>query len=58
MLKQAAINNAILMEVDNRIGTVPVGELADFVVVDGNPIADITAMHKKPVRVIRDDKVI
>lgn len=58
LLKQATINSAVLMGVDNKIGTVSVGKLADFIVVDGDPIADITAMYKKPVHVIKDGEVI
>lgn len=58
LLKQATINSAMLMGVDNKIGTVAAGKFADFIVVDGNPVEDITAMYQKPVHVIKDGILI
>lgn len=58
LLKQATINSAVLMGVDNNIGTVSAGKLADLIVVDGDPAADITVMYQKPLHVIKSGKVI
>ena len=58
LLKQATINSAMLMGVDNKIGTVAAGKFADFIVVDGNPVEDITAMYQKPMHVIKDGILI
>jgi imidazolonepropionase-like amidohydrolase len=40
-LKTATINPATLIGVAADLGTLEVGKLADLVVVDGNPLADI-----------------
>jgi len=58
LLKQATINSAILIGMEDKIGTVKVGKWADFVVVDGDPVQDITVMYTKPVHVIKKGKVI
>ena len=34
------------------------GKFADFVVVDGDPVADISVMYKIPEHVIKDGKII
>lgn len=51
---------ARLLRMDHVIGTIEVGKQADLIVVDGDPIADITAMGRpelvlKAGRVYRDD---
>ena len=56
VLKAATINGARAMRVDDRLGTIEKGKLADLVVVDGNPLADITHA-RDPVYVIRDGEV-
>ena len=43
VLKAATINGARALGVDDRLGTVTVGKLADLVVVRGNPLEDIKA---------------
>lgn len=58
LLKQATINSAILMGVDDKIGSVDSGKFADLIVVDGDPESDITAMYQKPLHVIRDGVLI
>lgn len=58
ILKQATVNSAILMGMDDKIGTVKAGKLADLVVVDGDPVADITIMYKKPAHVIKGGTLI
>jgi hypothetical protein len=42
-LQTATVNPARLLNADADIGTIQVGKLADLVVVDGNPLADIQA---------------
>ncbi len=58
ILKQATINSAKIIYQDNLIGSVKEGKLADFVVVDGDPVADLSVMYKVPVHVIKGGAVI
>ncbi len=43
VLKAATINGATALGVDDRLGSVEPGKLADLVVVRGNPLDDIKA---------------
>ncbi|MBK9742307.1 MAG: PD40 domain-containing protein [Saprospiraceae bacterium] len=40
-LKSATVNGAELLGMQNQIGTLKVGKLADLIVIDGNPMEDI-----------------
>ena len=42
VLKAATINGARAMGVDDKLGTIEMGKLADLVIVRGNPLEDIT----------------
>ena len=53
IVKQATINSAKLMYMDDKIGTVKVGKAADLIVVDRDPVQDITVMYDKPAHVIK-----
>ena len=39
-------NNAQFFGIDDRLGTIEVGKLADLIIVDGDPAKDISAMRK------------
>ena len=41
VLKMATINGARALGVSDRLGTVEAGKLADLVIIQGNPLADI-----------------
>ncbi len=41
-LRTATINNAILLGVDKSLGTLEIGKVADMVVLDGDPLNNIT----------------
>ena len=43
---------------DDKIGTVKEGKLADLIVVDGDPSSDISVMYNVPLHVIKGGKVI
>jgi imidazolonepropionase-like amidohydrolase len=43
----ATRTNAELFGLENEIGTVEVGKLADLLVVDGNPLEDIAILQEK-----------
>ncbi|MFH8559457.1 amidohydrolase family protein [Streptomyces sp. NPDC017988] len=45
-LTAATGGNAELLGIDERLGTVTAGKIADLLVVDGNPLQDITAIGK------------
>jgi imidazolonepropionase-like amidohydrolase len=46
-VKAATINSARSMGIDNQFGSLETGKLADLVVVDGNPLEDISVIGKK-----------
>lgn len=50
-------NSAMAMNLQDELGTLEVGKLADIIVVDGDPLADIEAMANVSV-VIRDGEII
>lgn len=46
LLNKYTLHNAKLIGMDDLIGSVEVGKIADFIVVDGNPIEDINNITK------------
>lgn len=56
LLKQATINSAKLMRIDDVVGTIKVGKCADVILVDGDPVKDISLMYKGPVHVFHNGK--
>lgn len=57
VIKIATHDNAVLLGVDDRVGTVEVGKRADLVLIDGNPLADIRNT-KKINLVIHDGDIV
>lgn len=47
VLRWATVNGAKLMRRERDLGTVEPGKIADFLVVDGDPAADITVLQDK-----------
>ena len=45
-LAMATINSAQMMDLDEQLGSVEPGKLADLVAVVGDPLEDITVMEK------------
>jgi imidazolonepropionase-like amidohydrolase len=43
----ATKNNAEVLDMSNRIGTLEAGKLADVIVVDGDPLLDITVLRNR-----------
>jgi imidazolonepropionase-like amidohydrolase len=58
LLKQATINSAKIMRLDDSIGSIKEGKCADLIVLKGDPVADISVMNEKPVHVIKSGKLI
>ena len=54
ILKQATIESAKILRMDDKLGTICVGKLADLVVVDGAPDEDISCMMKYPTMVWKE----
>lgn len=58
VLKQATIESAKILNLENELGTVKEGKTADLIVVQGKPDQDIACLAKKPVFVIKSGKII
>jgi imidazolonepropionase-like amidohydrolase len=58
ILKQATINSAKLIMKDDQIGSIKAGKYADLIVVNGDPVEDISMMYAPPVHVFKDGKLI
>jgi imidazolonepropionase-like amidohydrolase len=56
ILKAATINGASALGVEDKLGTVESGKLADLVIVSGNPLDDIKAARE--VKFIVKDGVV
>ena len=54
MLREATIESARILGMEDRIGTVKEGKKADLILVDGDPLADIRVMTKLPTHVFLD----
>jgi len=46
-IRVATLDSARLIQMDDRIGSIEVGKLADLVVFDGDPLEDITQLQDK-----------
>jgi imidazolonepropionase-like amidohydrolase len=57
ILRAATLEAATLLRMQDKIGTLEIGKLADIVAVEGNPLDDIRAMLKVAF-VMKDGKVI
>ncbi len=55
-LQTATINNAKIIRMADRLGTIEVGKIADFVTVEGNPLEDLDALTQVRV-VVKDGKI-
>ncbi|MBS4786360.1 MAG: amidohydrolase family protein [Clostridiales bacterium] len=58
ILRQATIGSARLMYLDDQLGSIREGKLADLIVVDGDPLADISVLYRKPDHVLKEGVLI
>jgi len=56
-LQAATLNAARLLKADNRIGSIRPGNAADLLVVDGNPLDDITATERISLVVFKGERI-
>jgi imidazolonepropionase-like amidohydrolase len=56
-LQAATYNAARLLRAEKRIGSIHVGNDADLLVVDGNPLEDITATERISIVVFKGERV-
>ena len=56
-IKAATIDTAKLLKIDDTLGSIAVGKIADLVAVNGDPIKDISVMESINF-VMKEGKVI
>lgn len=56
-IQAATVNAATMMRVDNNVGSLDVGKMADLVVTKANPLEDISALRSIPF-VMKDGRVV
>jgi imidazolonepropionase-like amidohydrolase len=56
ILREATINCAKILGMDDMLGTVKAGKYADLVVIDGKPDEDMNAMKQVPTYVFKEGK--
>ena len=57
ILEQATINSAKILGVDDKLGTIKAGKLADLVIIDGNPENDLSVMERYPNSVYKEGRL-
>lgn len=58
IIRQATINSAVIIGKDKEYGTVKAGKYADLVIVDGNPVKDISVLRKNIDTVIKSGVIV
>lgn len=58
IIRQATINSAVIIGKDKEYGTVKAGKYADLVIVDGNPLKDISVLRKNIDTVIKAGVIV
>ncbi|MEJ8567811.1 amidohydrolase family protein [Elongatibacter sediminis] len=57
-IQSATLRPAQMQGVDRQLGTVSAGKFADIIVVDGDPLQDITVLEHRLVRVVMNGRVV
>ncbi|MEQ8245011.1 amidohydrolase family protein [Fulvivirga sp.] len=59
VIRAATLNGAELLSMDDKIGTVEVGKLADFVIVEENPLANLKVLYGTgAIKLTEDNEVV
>jgi imidazolonepropionase-like amidohydrolase len=58
VIRHATLNNARILGMEDRLGRVRPGHLADLIVVNGNPLEDLKLLYATGTEAIRDGKAI
>jgi len=59
VIRSATLNGAEALGMDDKIGSVSIGKMADFVVVDANPLANLKVLYGTgAVKLTEDNEVI
>ncbi len=59
IFQAASLNAAEVLDVEKKLGTIEVGNLADMVIVDANPLADLKVLYGTgAIRVNEDNEVV
>jgi cytosine/adenosine deaminase-related metal-dependent hydrolase len=54
VIRHATLNNAAILGVEERLGRVRAGHLADVIVVNGNPLENLKVLYPTGVEEVRD----
>jgi len=58
VIQHATGNNAIIMGMEDKLGRVRIGYLADLIIVDGNPLQNLKLLYPTGVMDLKDEKII
>jgi imidazolonepropionase-like amidohydrolase len=59
LIRSATLNGAEALKMDDKIGSIQVGKLADFVIVDENPLQNLKVLYGTgAVKLTKDNEVI
>jgi hypothetical protein len=58
VLQHVTQNNARILGMEDRIGRVRAGHLADLIIVNGNPLEDLKVLYATGIESIRDGKAV
>ena len=58
IIKQATINSAVIIGKDAEYGSIKAGKYADLVVVDGDPLKDISVLRNRIDTVIKSGEIV
>ena len=56
-IQSATLRPAQMQGVEQDLGTVSAGKLADIIIVDGDPLQDITVLQHKVVLIIKNGEI-
>ena len=58
VLRWATKNGALLLDMGEELGTIETGKLADLLVVDGDPLADISVLRNRILAVMKGGEFV